>query len=180
MLCHTRARMKAKALVTGAGGLIGSACVQTLCEDGWDVIGIDNDGRSVFSVPRAAPLKPSKGCCLPSGTTVISAWISGTFRGYEYYVQMPVGIFRGSCLTGPQHAAAELHGYWPTSCAAPSWGSPTQYMVITASRLGIKSTRMTLLAFSCNSLRGPGRRGLQPRGRMEKQSVSTRNHSGAR
>jgi len=43
--------MKAKALVTGAGGLIGSACVQTLCEEGWDVIGIDNDGRSVFSVP---------------------------------------------------------------------------------------------------------------------------------
>jgi CDP-paratose 2-epimerase len=24
---------------------------------------------------------------------------------------MPVGIFRGGCLTGPQHAAVELHGY---------------------------------------------------------------------
>ena len=45
ILRHTRARMKAKALVTGAGGLIGSACVQTLCEEGWDVIHIDNDGR---------------------------------------------------------------------------------------------------------------------------------------
>lgn len=27
------------------------------------------------------------------------------------YFQMPVGIFRGSCLTGPQHAAVTLHGY---------------------------------------------------------------------
>jgi CDP-paratose 2-epimerase len=25
--------------------------------------------------------------------------------------QMPVGIFRGGCLTGPRHAAVELHGY---------------------------------------------------------------------
>ena len=27
------------------------------------------------------------------------------------YFEMPVGIFRGGCLTGPQHAAVELHGY---------------------------------------------------------------------
>lgn len=27
------------------------------------------------------------------------------------YFQMPVGIYRGGCLTGPQHAAVELHGY---------------------------------------------------------------------
>ena len=27
------------------------------------------------------------------------------------YFHMPVGIFRGGCLTGPQHAAVELHGY---------------------------------------------------------------------
>jgi CDP-paratose 2-epimerase len=27
------------------------------------------------------------------------------------YFNMPVGIFRGGCLTGPQHAAVELHGY---------------------------------------------------------------------
>lgn len=27
------------------------------------------------------------------------------------YFGMPVGIFRGGCLTGPQHAAVELHGY---------------------------------------------------------------------
>jgi CDP-paratose 2-epimerase len=27
------------------------------------------------------------------------------------YFNMPVGIFRAGCLTGPQHAAVELHGY---------------------------------------------------------------------
>lgn len=27
------------------------------------------------------------------------------------YFKMPVGIFRGGCLTGPQHSAVELHGY---------------------------------------------------------------------
>jgi CDP-paratose 2-epimerase len=27
------------------------------------------------------------------------------------YFNMPTGIFRGGCLTGPQHAAVELHGY---------------------------------------------------------------------
>lgn len=27
------------------------------------------------------------------------------------YFNMPVGVFRGGCLTGPQHASVELHGY---------------------------------------------------------------------
>ncbi len=27
------------------------------------------------------------------------------------YFQMPIGVFRGGCLTGPMHAAVELHGY---------------------------------------------------------------------
>jgi CDP-paratose 2-epimerase len=27
------------------------------------------------------------------------------------YFGMPIGVFRGGCLTGPQHAAVELHGY---------------------------------------------------------------------
>lgn len=27
------------------------------------------------------------------------------------YFKLPIGIFRGGCLTGPQHAAVELHGY---------------------------------------------------------------------
>jgi len=36
------------------------------------------------------------------------------------YFRMPVGVFRGGCLTGPQHAAVELHGYlaYIVHCAA--------------------------------------------------------------
>ncbi len=37
-----------KALVTGAGGLIGASTVSLLCREGWHVIGIDNDMRQVF------------------------------------------------------------------------------------------------------------------------------------
>ena len=38
-----------KALVTGSGGLVGSECVRTLCAEGWNVIGVDNDcRRSLF------------------------------------------------------------------------------------------------------------------------------------
>jgi len=32
------------------------------------------------------------------------------------YFKMPVGVFRGGCLTGPQHAAVELHGYLAYIC----------------------------------------------------------------
>jgi CDP-paratose 2-epimerase len=34
--------------VTGSGGLIGSACVQALADQGWGVVGVDNDSRRVF------------------------------------------------------------------------------------------------------------------------------------
>lgn len=37
-----------RAIVTGAGGLIGAACVRHLCSDGWDVTGVDNDMRAEF------------------------------------------------------------------------------------------------------------------------------------
>jgi CDP-paratose 2-epimerase len=33
------------------------------------------------------------------------------------YFQMPIGIFRAGCLTGPLHAAVELHGYLAYSVA---------------------------------------------------------------
>jgi CDP-paratose 2-epimerase len=38
----------AKALVTGSGGLIGSACSRYLCERGWQVTGVDNNMRQEF------------------------------------------------------------------------------------------------------------------------------------
>src|SRR6185369_4915320 len=37
-----------RALITGSGGLIGSACARLLLDEGWKVDGIDNDMRSGF------------------------------------------------------------------------------------------------------------------------------------
>ena len=42
-----------KALITGSGGLIGSACCRFLSSLGWQVIGVDNDMRSQFFGPAA-------------------------------------------------------------------------------------------------------------------------------
>src|SRR6266849_8213452 len=217
-----------KALVTGSGGLIGSECVRLLSEQGWKVIGADNDMRRQFfgdegttepvirelcaSLPayRHFPLdirdrqavrdlfeaerpdfiihtaaQPShdRAAAIPYDDFDVNA--GGTMnllvaardfcrdspfcftstnkvygdrpnflplvelaKRYDYangldgisetmsidqclhslfgaskvaadvlcqefgrYFQMPIGIFRGGCLTGPQHAAIELHGY---------------------------------------------------------------------
>ena len=43
-----------KAIVTGSGGLIGSECVRLLSEEGWEVIGVDNDMRSRFFGPEGS------------------------------------------------------------------------------------------------------------------------------
>jgi CDP-paratose 2-epimerase len=217
-----------KALVTGSGGLIGSQCARTLCSEGWQVVGIDNDLRSWFfgaggttrpvvqgllsefsdyhhqdldirdrqavrellrlerpdliihaaaqpshdkaaSVPyedfdvnavgtlnllvAARDFTPESPFCFISTNKVYgdrpnriplvekeSRWdYAGGRDGisedmpidqclhslfgasklaadvlcqeFGRYFQMPVGIFRGGCLTGPQHASVELHGY---------------------------------------------------------------------
>ena len=217
-----------KAVVTGSGGLIGSECVRMLCEQGWDVVGVDNDMRREFfgdqgttrpvvedlrsSLPgyrhvgldirnregvrdlfrderpefiihTAAQPSHDKAASIPYEDFDVNA--VGTMnvlvaardfcresplcftstnkvygdapnylplvekeKRYDYadgrdgidehmsidqclhslfgaskvaadvmaqefgrYFQMPVGIFRGGCLTGPQHSAVELHGY---------------------------------------------------------------------
>jgi CDP-paratose 2-epimerase len=43
---------------------------------------------------------------------------------YGRYFQMPVGVFRGGCLTGPQHAAVPLHGYLAYICYCAVKGLP--------------------------------------------------------
>jgi len=217
-----------KALITGSGGLVGSECARLLCEQGWDVVGVDNDMRRQFfgeagstravtadlcaryssfrhvpldirdrtgvaglfsserpgfiihcagqpshdkaaSIPfddfdvnavgtlnllvaardwcREAPfcftstnkvygdrpnLLPlveldkrydfadgrdgidesmSIDQCLHSlfGASKVAA--DALCQEFGRYFRMPVGIFRAGCLTGPQHAAVELHGY---------------------------------------------------------------------
>lgn len=37
-----------RALITGSGGLVGSACVRLLSEAGWEVVGVDNNMRQHF------------------------------------------------------------------------------------------------------------------------------------
>jgi CDP-paratose 2-epimerase len=217
-----------KALVTGSGGLVGSACVGLLCEQGWDVAGVDNNQRECFFGPEgstraavqdllarwktyrhhevdirdrqrvrdlfeaerpafiihtAAQPSHDKAASIPyddfdvnalgtvnllvaardfcrdspfcftstnkvygdrpnqlplveketrwdyangldgiDETMSIDACLHSLFgaskvaadimaQEYGRYFGMPVGVFRGGCLTGPQHAAVELHGY---------------------------------------------------------------------
>jgi len=217
-----------RALITGSGGLVGSECVRLLCEQGWTVIGVDNDLRKEFfgtagstaavvtglcasfsqynhyaldirdrqavrdlfkrqrpnfiihtagqpshdkaaSIPyqdfdvnaggtlnllvAAHDYSPEAPFCFTStnkvyGDTPNSLSLVEKPTRYDYadgregidesmsidtslhslfgasklaadvlcqefgrYFQMPVGIFRCGCLTGPQHAAVELHGY---------------------------------------------------------------------
>jgi CDP-paratose 2-epimerase len=42
------------AIITGAAGLIGSEAARHFAEDGWDVVGIDNDMRALFFGPDAS------------------------------------------------------------------------------------------------------------------------------
>ena len=218
-----------RALVTGCGGLIGSECTRLLCEQGWEVMGIDNDMRAVFfgekgttrpvveelmarwpatfrhvnldirnrqairdlfqterpqfiihtaaqpshdkaaSIPyedfdvnavgtlnilvAARDFCPESPLCFTSTNKVYGDRpndlpLVELEKRYDYaggldgisesmsidnclhslfgaskvaadvlcqefgrYFHMPVGIFRGGCLTGPMHAAVELHGY---------------------------------------------------------------------
>lgn len=216
-----------KALITGSGGLIGSECARLLAEEGWHVVGIDNDMRREFFGPAGttapvveelrslpyyrhlkvdvrdregireviqlerpdfivhAAAQPShdKAASIPYEDFDVNAVgtlnlliaardfcadspfcftstnkvygdrpnhlpLSELEERYDYadgrdgidesmsidaclhslfgaskvaadilcqefgrYFNMPVGIFRGGCLTGPQHSAVELHGY---------------------------------------------------------------------
>jgi CDP-paratose 2-epimerase len=217
-----------KALITGSGGLIGSECVRLLGEQGWEIIGVDNDMRQfffgaagstnettaylketvrtfrhqpldirdrqavrdLFEVERpdfiihtAAQPSHDKAASIPyedfdvnAGGTMNLLVAARDFcrespfcftstnkvygdrpnylplveqeKRFDYangldgidesmsidqclhsvfgaskaaadimcqefgkYFQMPVGVFRGGCLTGPQHAAVQLHGY---------------------------------------------------------------------
>lgn len=217
-----------KALVTGSGGLIGSACVRRLVENGWSVVGVDNDMRAQFfgeqgtTAPVVEEMKSSlatyrhveldirdrqgirsvfqrerpdfiihtaaqpshdKAASIPYDDFDVNALgtmnllvaardfcrespfcftstnkvygdgpnfvpLAEKEKRYDYadgrdgiaedfsidhclhsifgaskvaadvmcqefgrYFKMPIGVFRGGCLTGPQHAAVELHGY---------------------------------------------------------------------
>jgi CDP-paratose 2-epimerase len=230
-----------KALITGAGGLVGSECADLLCELGWDVIGVDNNQRAQLfgpagsvagSIERLCAKHPhyrhqavdirdrasiralfhnerpdfiihtaaqpshdkardipyddfdinavgtlnllvaardfcrdspfcftstnkvygdrpnhlplietekrfdyaegrdgidesmSIDTCLhsPFGASKLAADVLS--QEYGRYFEMPVGVFRGGCLTGPQHAAVPLHGYLAYICSCAVHGTP--------------------------------------------------------
>ena len=54
------------------------------------------------------------------------------------YFEMPIGIFRGGCLTGPQHAAVELHGYLAYIVMCAVTGKPYTILATRGSRYGTK------------------------------------------
>jgi CDP-paratose 2-epimerase len=59
-------------LITGAGGLVGSEAAKHFHELGWDVVGIDNDMRSVFFGPEAS-------------TTPVSNVLKSSLRSYRHH-----------------------------------------------------------------------------------------------
>ena len=61
----------------------------------------------------------------PFGASKLAADVLA--QEYGRYFNMPVGVFRGGCLTGPQHAAVPLHGYLAYICSCDVNGVP--YMV---------------------------------------------------
>ena len=62
----------------------------------------------------------------PFGASKLAADVLA--QEYGRYFNMPVGVFRGGCLTGPQHAAVPLHGYLAYVCSCAVQGTP--YTVI--------------------------------------------------
>src|SRR5436309_2291367 len=98
-----------KALITGSGGLIGSACARVLGREGWEVVGIDSDvyAHGLYVIREAMAIDQSLHSVF--GASKLAADV--LCQEFGRYFQMPIGIFRGGCLTGPQHAAVELHGY---------------------------------------------------------------------
>ena len=51
------------ALVTGSGGLIGSACAELLCREGWRGVGVDNDLRAWFFGPGGSTAAVVRALC---------------------------------------------------------------------------------------------------------------------
>jgi CDP-paratose 2-epimerase len=61
-----------RAVVTGSGGLIGSECVHLLCNQGWNVIGVDNDMRRKFFGDRGS-------------TAAVTAQLVARWPHYQHY-----------------------------------------------------------------------------------------------
>jgi nucleoside-diphosphate-sugar epimerase len=97
-------------IVTGSSGLIGSEAVAFFDQLGWDVRSVDNNMRRSFFGPDLERLRRVD-ASLHSvfGASKLAADVM--VQEYGRYFGMPTVCFRGGCLTGPHHSAAELHGF---------------------------------------------------------------------
>ena len=96
------------AVISGAGGLIGSESVMYFAQSGFDVIGIDNDMRAYFFGPEAS-----------TAPTVrrLSAELGSTFRPFELDVRDAAGVMSIFAECAGQielvvHAAAQPSHDW--------------------------------------------------------------------
>jgi CDP-paratose 2-epimerase len=101
----------AKAIVTGSGGLIGSESVRHLVETGHEVVGIENDMRSVFFGPSASTA---------STTDRLLSTYEGSFRSLELDIRDSDGIERAFAdhaadLELVIHTAAQPSHDWAAS-----------------------------------------------------------------
>ena len=100
---------------------------------------------------------------------------------YGRYFQMPVGIFRGGCLTGPHHAGVELHGFLNYIVRCAVLGKPYTIFGYRG-----KQVRDQIHAHDVAQpvpavhARAALRRGLQPGRRPREQPLHARNDRGAR
>ena len=98
------------AIVTGSGGLIGSACVRRLAGDGFDVLGIDNDMRAEFFGPDAST----------RAVTEMLADTLSAFRPVDLDIRDAEGLMRLFGEHAPRielivHAAAQPSHDWAAS-----------------------------------------------------------------
>jgi CDP-paratose 2-epimerase len=96
------------AIVTGSGGLIGSAAVEHLVESGYDVVGIENDMRARFFGPTASTA--------PNTRRLLRAY-PGAFRVEPVDIRDAEGVRRvfaraGIDLAAVVHTAAQPSHDW--------------------------------------------------------------------
>ena len=96
------------------------------------------------------------------------------------YFHMPIGIFRCGCLTGPQQAAVELHGYLAYIIICAVTGRTTPFTASRASRSATRSIAATWPVCSWNSIAVPRAAEVYNLGgRPVKQFVNSGNHRSA-
>jgi len=96
------------ALITGSGGLIGSESVKYFAQQGFDVLGIDNDMRSYFFGAEASTKATSDR---------LAAELGGGFRAHELDIRDTDGVDRlfaehGSTIELVVHTAAQPSHDW--------------------------------------------------------------------